>query len=77
MNKETGGLAFPCPMAGDWPECDRGMTLRDYLAAKALQGFWAAPNQVLDEGKTFEQNQREMCELFYSWADAMLQARKS
>jgi len=24
--------AYPCPMGGDWPDCDRGMTLRDFQA---------------------------------------------
>lgn len=24
--------AFPCPMGPDFPECDRGMTLRDFQA---------------------------------------------
>ena len=35
-HKETGGPAFPVP-AGCGEEW--GMTLRDYFAAKAMQGF--------------------------------------
>jgi hypothetical protein len=35
MNKETGGPAFPI----DWGDYSKGMTLRDYFAAKALQAF--------------------------------------
>jgi len=31
--------AFPCPMGGDWPECDRGITTREYFAAMAMQGI--------------------------------------
>ena len=45
-----------------------GMTLRDYFAAKAMQGF--ASN--LGPGATF--NSR--AETAYEWADAMLKARK-
>lgn len=49
MSKETGGMAFP--QCGYEDSSDRywdssefggtGMTLRDYFAAKALQGFIA------------------------------------
>jgi len=69
MNKETGGPAFPVH-----PEVNTvkdtawiGMTLRDYFAAKAMQGF--ASN--LGPGVTF--NSR--AEIAYEWADAMLKAR--
>ena len=36
MNNEP---AFPCPIGGDWPECDRGLTKREYFAAMAMQGM--------------------------------------
>ena len=35
MNKETGGPAFPTNLYN-------GMTLRDYFAAKAMQGLLAS-----------------------------------
>lgn len=69
----TGGPAFPLvtPKVGD-PINDhlvaQGMTLRDYFAAKAMQGF--ASN--LGPGVTF--NSR--AEIAYQWADAMLKARE-
>lgn len=50
-------------------------TLRDYFAAKALQGFWSGPDESLPQEQTREQFRKEMCGLFYEWADAMLEAR--
>lgn len=47
-----------------------GMTLRDYFAAKALQGLLAA-----DTG--FTMYSAKIAELAYEQADAMLKARKS
>ena len=46
--------------------CD-GMTLRDYFAAKAMQGIVAVPNLVMGLDK--------VAEWAYQQADAMLQAR--
>lgn len=37
-----GGPAFPLPMGSETVAGCEGMTLRDYFAAKALQGFLAA-----------------------------------
>ena len=47
-----------------------GMTLRDYFAAKAMQGFAADPNASWSNGVN------GMAEHAYQWADAMLEARK-
>lgn len=49
-----------------------GMTLRQYYAAKALQGFWSQPPEQLQLGQTQEQFREEMCGHFYAWADAMI-----
>lgn len=67
MNK--GGPAFPTTQyaTGIAASASNGMTLRDYFAAKAMQGF--ASN--LGPGVTF--NSR--AEIAYEWADAMLKAR--
>lgn len=46
-----------------------GMTLRDYFAAKALQGFAAAEENP--GWKSIDQ----VAETAYEWADAMLRAR--
>ena len=44
-----------------------GMTLRDYFAAKAMQGFAA----YIGPSMTFESRAK----IAYEWADAMLKAR--
>ena len=64
----TGGPAFPIPLlpGQSWQSmapCD-GMTLRDYFAAKAMQG-------ILFEGLDENQTARHAYEI----ADAMLKAR--
>lgn len=70
-DKPTGGSAFPYEERdGDGkPVLDHfGMTLRDYFAAKALQGLLADPN-----GKGTWKNYASDA---YAMADAMLEARK-
>ena len=64
-NTNTGGAAFPYyhPDLGG----AAGMTLRDYFAAKAMQG-WAA-----DSGVTTELGAKWA----YEMADAMLRAREA
>ena len=68
-HKETGGLAFPVPTGcGE----DAGMTLRDYFAAKAMQGMLASPKlqpHILKVGMSWIEDSA------YAWADAMLKAR--
>jgi hypothetical protein len=61
----TGGPAFPIASEaiGHWS----GVTLRDYLAAKAMQTFLSI------EGGTLEKD----AEMAYRAADAMLKARQS
>ena len=59
----TGGPAFPAP-AGVAHITEQGMTLRDYFAAKALQGMSA---DISDEVRA-----ARWC---YEMADAMIQAR--
>lgn len=54
------------------------MTLRDYFAAKAMQGDWAA--QTEDTGyyspKSSDVILDNAAELYYRMADAMLRARE-
>jgi hypothetical protein len=79
---KNGGPAFP--RAGhEWSEgswvaapVEDGMTLRDYFAAKAMQGLLANPKMsevILKEGGAFGGWIEHSA---YSWADAMLKARK-
>jgi len=62
--------AFPNEGFNGWGEPFKGMTLRDYFAAKAMQGF-AAMSDV-DGFSSVE----KMAEMSYKWADAMLKARE-
>ena len=72
MNKrETGGPAFPQVYQVCEPHMV-GMTLRDYFAAKALQGMLSDFPATL-YGPDCDKN---TAALAYSIADAMLQARK-
>ena len=63
MTKDTGGPAFPCP---DDFNPTAGMTLRDYFAAKAMQG-------LLDAAMA----ECEIAKAAYEMADAMLKARQA
>jgi hypothetical protein len=51
-----------------------GMLLRDYFAAKALQGYLSSPatHRALNEE---EVTQKIVVETCYGWADAMMKAR--
>ena len=69
-NTNTGGPAFPASYYtddGQWAKRD-GMTLRDYFAAKALQGFIGTG---MEGGMIYDQ----VAEVAYMYADAMLKAR--
>jgi len=72
MNKDTSGPAFPVTLPsgesyqGHLPH--DGMTLRDYFAAKALQGMCA-------DSSTAGTRAQDLCEECYQLADAMLAAR--
>ena len=67
---DDGGATFPI-YGGEgvfpWP----GMTLRDYAAIKAMQGFAADPTASWSNGV------QGMAKCAYEWADAMLAAREA
>ena len=67
--KDTGGPAFPTIpenyMGMDPP--GEGMTLRDYFAAKAMQGLCSHGNR----------NAQDIARAAYIIADAMLKARQA
>jgi hypothetical protein len=66
-NTNNGGPAFPTATLAQ--KTEGGMTLRDYFAAKAMQGLLSSPNcprQVNDE---------ELARQAYEVADAMMKAR--
>ena len=66
-NTKTGGPAFP---RTQWPN-ETGMTLRDYFAAKALQGMIAADYNLAPEYVP------SIAASAYVLADAMLRAREA
>ena len=67
MSDKTGGPAFPGVDEAGEPY--NGMTLRDYFAAKAMQG-------VLSFEAIDEYNANDVAFVAYGMADAMLKARE-
>jgi hypothetical protein len=68
-NTNTGGPAFPSH--GSMGEvAHEGMTLRDYFAAKAMQGMLACPVQPQSGADLYARDA-------YFVADAMLKAREA
>lgn len=68
-NTNTGGPAFPAAVVfQDQVVYEGGMTLRDYFAAKAMQGLLADP--------TIKAEPEEFAYEAYNMADAMLKARE-
>ena len=63
--------AFPSTHHNGWGEPEKGMTLRDYFAAKAMQGLLSDPDwrQDMDFDDT--------ALAAYKMADAMLKAREA
>jgi hypothetical protein len=64
--------AFPAP-AGVAHITEQGMTLRDYFAAKAMQGFlhYSATKSI------YAPPDNELAKLAYDLADAMMKAREA
>lgn len=68
-----GNMAFPLHNTGHGAPFDEGMTLRDYFAAKAMQGFIA---YATAKGIYVPQDD-ELASAAYQLADAMLRHRDS
>jgi hypothetical protein len=71
-NTNTGGPAFPVQSVyiEDQATNSHGMTLRDYFAAKAMQGICAS-------GPTNEWSNSRLAAEAYDLANAMLKAREA
>jgi len=65
-NTNTGGPAFPTPRYERGDMYSLGMTLRDYFAAKAMQGMLTRPGSI---------DVNQDADFAYKMADAMLAAR--
>ena len=73
MTTNTGGPAFPCHPGIENPIYD-GMTLRDYFAAKAMEGIYASNTEHdHEDAHIFD----AVAEAAYKQADAMLEARRA
>lgn len=73
MNKETGGSAFPVPRHPNGGPVENGMTLRDYFAAKAVQGFTSDISQI--NRRNGESYASEIADMSYLIAEAMIKRR--
>ena len=80
FNKSTNPQAFPNPHLRD----DSGITMRDYFAARAMQGYISArgwhPDFVFPEDFNFDEGKRAADAVSvsaYKWADEMLKAREA
>lgn len=73
-NINDGGPAFPTTQANfdNMEPAGDGMTIRDYFAAKAMQGILAGDHPVTHEAFPLE----KVADVAYQMADAMLRARK-
>jgi hypothetical protein len=65
MSVNNGGPAFPVAYGGSSKD---GLRMRDYFAAKALQGMLADPGLI--------GNTEQVAQVAYRYADAMLKARE-
>lgn len=65
--KNNGGPAFPTAADNGHSTNQDGMTLRDYFAAKAMNGYISA---------RAEGSMDEIAEYSYKYADAMLKVRE-
>jgi len=74
MSNKTGGPAFPQDKIDSWGvrTSEGGMTLRDYFAAKAMQGL------VIDKSfiDLYSAGAGAVAQQAYLVADAMLKARE-
>ncbi|MEX9949012.1 hypothetical protein [Providencia sp. PROV110] len=78
MTDKTGGAAFPASGHPDMQfVAQEGMNLRDYLAAKAMQGDLASQSVSLGHfaNDSSEESLVNRANFYYRMADAMLKAR--
>ena len=72
MNNQAGGSAYP----HENHLSHRGMSLRDYFAAKAMQGMAANPDDSHENyDLSYDDYVKEIARCSYKMADAMLEQR--
>lgn len=83
MSNDNGGPAFPDPQE-NW-RGDKGMTLRDYFAAKAMAALIAEPAwmegsrpivAIFDDRDKKTDGPQQFAHVAYRMADAMLEERQ-
>lgn len=67
---KDGGPAFPIEAFNGWGQPFEGMTLRDYFAAKAMQGMIARTSWGIED------DAGDIAGEAYGYADAMLAERE-
>ena len=66
------------PIVGQWGVTEQGMTLRDYFAAKAMQGMFANPDDSHEQyDLNYKDYTEEIARCAYCMADAMMKAREA
>ena len=73
MSKNTGGPAFPITVLGETLKGQEGLTVRDYFAAKAMQGFCVA---TVEDSPVGGWDFKYLSEHAYRCADAMIAERE-
>lgn len=74
----TNDRAFPSTFHNGWGEPEKGMTLRDYFAAKAMQANLTNPElmKVVTSSEVIGAEFADrLANISYKYADAMLKAR--
>jgi hypothetical protein len=75
MSDKTGGTAFPA--TNHYGHKLEGMTLRDYFAAKAMQGLIAgADDEIREYLDNLDDPMTNLATAAFLMADAMLKARE-
>lgn len=73
-DRKDGGPAFPCPAVGSRIIEASGMSLRDWFAGMAMQGWIACQHPEFVDW-TVPEDVREVAQRAYQAADAMLAER--
>lgn len=68
IEKDDGGAAFPVVWPDDKGVQYYGLSMRDYFAAKAMQGYWS-------DSRFQKIGMDELARHCYAMSDAMLEAR--
>lgn len=76
MTDKTGGAAFPVAYSNE-DFIQEGATLRDYFAAKCMQGDWSAQQEEngFFSHECTDEHLEKFAAFYYRMADAMLKAR--